>query len=117
MRTSNTQTQAPRSLSFVKEEGYHYLKVQKDSSRYESPLESYLDKESPSEPGKAMYELVADGKDMEGRRISGHSAMVVLRCKEEDYLAEQKRITDEARFLEERVDSGEKIERGGPISL
>lgn len=117
MRTSNTQTQAPRSLSFKKEDGYHYLKVQKDSPKYESPLETYLDMESPTEPGKAMYELVSKGNTMAGRRITGHSAMVMLRCKEADYLAEQKRIVDEARFLEERVEEGEEIKRGGPISL
>lgn len=120
MRTSSTQTSAPRggSLSFKKEDGKHYLKIQKDCPGYSSPLMSYLDTPSHTDPSQPMYKIVADGENgSKDRAITGHAAMVMLECSQEDYEAEMKRATDEAKFLEERVDKDEKFEKGGPISI
>lgn len=96
----------------VTPEGFHDVLIERDSDKYESPLEDYLGKVSPTDSNAYMYEQVSDDA-----RNTGHRKLVRLRCTEADYQAMMAENTALAHAMEAKKEANEELSKGGiPLS-
>lgn len=103
VRKSQTRNPFARALQRnLDTEEFHYLPIQRDTKDYISPLTSYLDAESPTNPGQPMYQIVADPKScsdptqaMKERALAGAPDNVLLRCSKADEQAVLRAVHDE----------------------
>lgn len=105
-----TQTREPIAsrTRHVTPDGFHDVLVERDSDKYESPVEDYLAKGSPTDPTKYMYEQVSDDA-----RNTGHRKLLRLRCTQEDYEAMMAENTQLAHAMEAKKAPDEELHRGG----
>ena len=91
------------------DKNYHYVNCQNDadSIQYVSAQWDLLDKNSPSDPNKPMYEVVSTSA-----RDTGSSNMTLLRCSNKDHLLDMKTNDEKAYRLENAV-SGIKNAKDG----
>jgi hypothetical protein len=89
-----------------------YTKVQRDVAAlgYESPLETFQDMASPTDPGKAMYRI-----ESEDSKTTGSRQMVLISCSKADFDAIQRQEDGEAlarqrNLTKQNSPEGEKLE-------
>lgn len=102
----NPSSLALKTLDWNK---YWYVRVEKDSPKWEGSMDEYLDRPSIIDPSKPMYELHSDD-----RKITGSNRMVILRCSIEDHVADQARIAHDAGARARAVAPDESF---APISV
>lgn len=91
-KVNKTQTRTP-GLSLAEKNldvSKNYIRVQvSEPGKYTSPLQKYLDAESPTRPGEPMCKIKADGRTVGDdahfhRTLSGGEDMVLLEISKED---------------------------------
>lgn len=119
-----------RALAKLDRVNYFYVRVAHTPTADEPVhIDDYLDKVSPSDPSKPMYEVVAEGKTPEERRLTGSSKMALLRCSMADKKLEmqtdiqaasykqaaKKKGDPQLRFQEGQVEEFEDLRGGTPL--
>lgn len=113
-RQTHVQTRSfSLAMASLDRENFHYVKVAHIAERDE-PLhfDEFMDKPSPSEPTRCMYEVVTMGETPEGRRLVGSSKMALLRCTKVDKDIEDKAKVDASGHGETVKASGLRNDSG-----